>query len=170
MDAKHSLGEPRILISRDALLHNAAIVRRWLLPGVKICAVVKADAYGHGADLIVDALYNFSSDQVEAPVVDALAVATVDEAELLPATSLQIIIFRPIENSFVGSQRSRIETAIRNRWVLTLCNSFAATDVARIAVALGKRASVQVMLDTGMTRSGTALDELDNLLNTIAAQ
>src|SRR5258706_3275359 len=105
---------------------------------------------------------------MEAPVGDALAVAPVDEAEFFPATSLQTIIFRPVENSFVASQRSRIETAIRNNWVLTLCSPFAASDVARIAVALEKRASVQVMLDTGMTRSDTSSDDLIKLLDTIA--
>ena len=169
MDAKHSLGEPRLLISRDALLHNAAIVRQALPIDTKICAVVKADAYGHGAELVIDALYNFSTESVECPAVDALAVATVDEAEALPATTLQTIIFRPIENSFRGSQRSSIETAIRNNWVLTLCNPSAADDVARIAVSMGRRASIQIMIDTGMTRSGVDVEGFDHLLNTITS-
>src|SRR5690242_6402629 len=171
MDAKQSLGEPRLLISREALLHNAAIVRRSLPPETKVCAVVKADAYGHGVDLVVDALYNFSTDELEGPAVDALAVATVDEAEQLPGgTALQTFIFRPVENSFVGSQRRRIETAIRNNWILTVCSASAAGDVGRIAVALGKRSSVQVMVDTGMTRSGVATGELARLLDAIAGQ
>jgi alanine racemase len=171
MDAKQSLGAPRLLISRDALLRNAAIVRKSLPPGTKVCAVVKADAYGHGIDLVVDALYNFSTDELEGPAVDALAVATVDEAEQLPGgTALQTFIFRPVENSFVGSQRSRIETAIRSNWVLTVCSPSAAGDVARIAVALGKRCAVQVMVDTGMTRSGVATDELAHLIDAIAGQ
>jgi alanine racemase len=169
MDAKLSLGEPRLLISRDALLHNAGIVRKSLPPETRICAVVKADAYGHGVDLVVDALYNFSTESIECPAVDALAVATVDEAEMLPATTLQTIIFRPVENSFVGSQRSRIETAIRNNWVLTLCSSSAADDVARIAVSVGRRAAVQIMVDTGMTRSGVDVSGFAHLLNTITA-
>ena len=36
---------------------------------------------------------------------------------------------------------------------MTVCSSSAADDVARIATSIGKRASVQVMIDTGMTRS-----------------
>ena len=156
MDAKQSLGEPRLLISRDALLHNAALVRKVIAPGTRICAVVKADAYGHGADIVIDALYNFSTDNLEAPAVDAVAVATVDEAEALPGSALPTFILRPVENGFVASQRTRIESAIRNGWTLTLCSPSAADDVARIALGLNKRASVQVMLDTGMSRTGAA--------------
>jgi alanine racemase len=168
MDANASGGEARLLISRDALLHNASLVRKALPVGTKICAVVKADAYGHGADIVVDALYNFSSDELEAPAVDALAVATIDEAEQLPGgTALPVFIFRPIENGLIGPQRGRIEAAIRNNWTLTLCSPSAADDVARVALSLEKRASVQVMLDTGMARSGVSLDRLERLVHAI---
>ena len=167
MDAKECLGEPRLLISREALLHNVALVRSFLPLETRICAVVKADAYGHGIDGVIDALYNFSTDQMEGPAVDALAVATIDEAVQLPGTDLQTIIFRPIENSYLGGQRAHIETAIRNNWVLTLCNPSAADDIARIAVAMGRRCSVQIMVDTGMTRSGVDGRDFDHLFHTI---
>jgi alanine racemase len=167
MDAKQTLGQPRLLISRDAILHNAALLRRRLQPGAEVCAVVKANAYGHGADVVVDALYNFSIDALEGPFADALAVATVEEAEQLPSTALTTYIMRPVENGFLGSQRSRIETAIRNGWVLTLCSRSAADDIARIALAVGKRAAVQVMVDTGMTRAGVAEADLADLLDRI---
>jgi alanine racemase len=36
-------------ISRTALQHNYATVRDYVAPGATVCAVVKADAYGHGA-------------------------------------------------------------------------------------------------------------------------
>ena len=70
MDAKQTLGQPRLLISRDAILHNAALLRRRLQPGTELCAMVKANAYGHGADIVVDALYNFSLDALEGPFAD----------------------------------------------------------------------------------------------------
>ncbi|MDB5321993.1 MAG: alr [Phycisphaerales bacterium] len=169
MDAKISLGEPRVLVSRQALLHNASVVRRAVGPGVKICAMIKADAYGHGADIVADTLANFSTRRYEAPLVDALAVASIDEAERLPHTILPVYIFRPVENCFLGRQRSRIEQAIRNGWIMTLCSSSAADDVARIATSIGKRAAIQLMVDTGMTRSGVTGEELGGLLDTIEA-
>jgi alanine racemase len=167
MDAKLSIGEPRVLVSREALLHNAALVRRTVGPGVKICAMIKAEAYGHGADLVADTLANFSTRKYEAPLVDALAVASIDEAERLPHTILPVYVLRPVENCFLGRQRARIEQAVRNGWVMTLCSGSAADDVARIATSIGRRAAVQVMLDTGMTRSGVEPDELPHVVETI---
>src|SRR3954462_9742823 len=85
MDVKQSQAEPRLLISRAALLHNAAVIRRTVGANVKICAVVKADAYGHGAAIVVDTLCNFSTDESsDTPTVDQLAVASIDEAAALP--------------------------------------------------------------------------------------
>jgi alanine racemase len=156
MDAKHTLGEPRVLISRRAMLHNAGVVRQHLSPGVKLCAMVKADAYGHGADLVADTLTNFCGDGTDKPPADAVAVASLDEAAALPAVPVPVLVMRPLENAFIGRQRPKIEEAVRHGWVLTVCSPAAAEDLARIAVGVGKRANVQVMVDTGMTRSGVS--------------
>ena len=56
----------------DALSHNVRVARRCAGPDGQILAVVKADAYGHGAALVGPAL--------EAAGVERFAVATVDEA------------------------------------------------------------------------------------------
>ena len=167
MDAKQTLGEPRVLISRSALLHNAGVVRRALPRGTRVCAILKADAYGHGAWIVADALCNFSADASDSPAVDAIAVANIDEAAALPEVRLPVIVFRPLENAFLGRQRSKLEEAIRNGWVLTVCSQAAVEDLARIAVASGRRAQVQVMVDTGMTRAGADLAHLPELLHKI---
>lgn len=164
MDAKESLGEPRCLISQQALINNAAFLRRSVGPGVKICAIVKANAYGHDAAIVADALCNYSSDEFEGPLVDALAVADLDEALALPELPLQVLVLRPVENAFLGRQRSRFEAAVRNGWSLTLCSCAAADDLARIAAACNQRANVQLMLDTGMTRAGVGLCDFEPLL------
>ena len=167
MDAKHTLGEPRVLISRSALLHNAALLRRAVPQGTRICAILKADAYGHDAWIVADALCNFSADGSDAPAVDAIAVANVDEAAALPDVKVPVLVFRPLENAFLGRQRTKLEQAVKNGWVLTLCSPAGADDLARIAVACEKRASVQVMVDTGMTRAGVDLPHLQELLHKI---
>src|SRR3954462_10345930 len=112
LSLKQSQGTPRVLISRSDLLHNAKLIRRCVVPGVKICAVVKADAYGHGAEIVADALCNFSADDSDNPAVDQLAVASIDEAAQLPELTAPILVLRPIENAFLGAQRSAIELAI----------------------------------------------------------
>src|SRR3954453_2675044 len=92
MDTRHSAAaEPRVVVSRAALLHNAAVVRRQLPAGARLCAIIKADAYGHGAAAVADPLCNYSpdgtdgTDGTDAPAADALAVANLDEAAALPA-------------------------------------------------------------------------------------
>ena len=168
MDAKHALGEPRVLVSRAALLHNARVLHRAVQPRTRICAIIKADAYGHGSTLVADALCNFSDGSTQGtPAVDWLAVASIDEADALPDVGVPTIVFRPVENAFLGRQRLKLEWAIRNEWVLTVCTPAAADDVARVALAAGRRASVQVMVDTGMTRSGVCIPRLDELLRKI---
>jgi alanine racemase len=170
MDAKDALGEPTAHISRSALIHNAGVIRRAVGRGVKICAVVKADAYGHDASIVVDALANFSTNDFGVPSVDAFAVADLDEAMALPVVPQPVLILRPVENTFVGRQKSKIETAIRNGWWLTVASPTAADDISRIAVALGRRAHLHLMVDTGMNRAGVGLDTLDVLLDRIRSR
>ncbi|MGI5912278.1 MAG: alanine racemase [Syntrophomonadaceae bacterium] len=62
-------------IDISALHYNLAIIRNQLNPRTRIMAVVKANAYGHGAVEISQALVEHG--------VDALAVATISEAILL---------------------------------------------------------------------------------------
>jgi alanine racemase len=164
MEIREHVGEPRLLISRAALHHNARVLRQVVGNGVRICAVVKADGYGHGAATVVDSLINFGQEEDSVPPVDQFAVATIDEAANLPSTTLPVLILRAVENAFVGRQRDAIELAIRAGWVLTIDTRSAADDVARIAIAAQRRALVNVMLDTGMTRGGCAPEDFDNLL------
>lgn len=166
MDAKHSLGQPRVLISRSALLANARLVRRMVGDRVRICGTVKADAYGHGSEVVADALANFADDSGRS-AVDGFAVATIDEAADLPETPLPVSILRPVENCFLGRQRAAIELAIHSGWTLTICSMSAVDDVSRIAQSIGKRASVQVMIDTGMTRSGVQPSQTADVLRKI---
>ena len=176
MDAKYALGEPRLLISRAALLHNARIIRRQIGPGVKLCAMVKADAYGHGAGLVTDTLCNFDggdTDAFAAPAADHLAVATIEEASalpLVPDSGVPVMILRPVENVFLGRQRDAIDFAIRRGWTLTIASAGAADDVARLAQTAGRRAPIHVMVDTGMARCGASIESLDGLITHIGSR
>src|SRR5271154_2351141 len=59
-------------VDLDALRHNVAAVRRRIGPGVRLTAVVKADAYGHGLAQVGATLMQCG--------IDAFAVATLSEA------------------------------------------------------------------------------------------
>jgi len=167
MDVKQTLGEPRLLISRAAILHNVRVLRRFISPDTKICAIVKSDAYGIGASIVADTLANFPIDDSERPAVDAFAVATIDEAADLPTSELPVTILRPVENIFLGRQRSAIEYAIRSGWTLTIDTPSACDDVARIAMSCQRRAMVNVMIDTGLTRGGVSIEGFPFLIERI---
>src|SRR6266404_6088207 len=61
-------------VDLDALRHNVAAIRRRIGSNVKLTAVVKADAYGHGLAQVGSTLMQCG--------VDAFAVATLSEAPL----------------------------------------------------------------------------------------
>ena len=132
--------------------------------GVKICGVVKANAYGHDATIVADTLCNFTGASTEAPAVDALAVATIQEALALPSVPVPIMIFQPVENALMEG-RKLVEEAIGRGWILTLTSKAAADDVARVATVWNTRASVQVLIDTGMARAGVGISRARELLD-----
>ena len=164
MHARSSAGEPRVLINREALLHNARVIRKTVGPAVSVCAVIKADAYGHGAAIIADTLCNYPLDEMGNPPVNMLAVASIDEAMALQEPGIPVMVLRPVENCYIGRQRQQIEHAIRNEWILTVCSSAAIDDVARIALAMKSLAYVQIMVDSGMSRSGVRPADFSDLI------
>lgn len=163
MDARLTQGEPRLLLDIDALATNLRTLRRTIGATVRLCAVVKADAYGHSAPLVASMI-----DEIEQAEpflrVDQYAVATFDEAAALHEFGKPLMLLRPLENAFLGRQRELIEHAVLSGWTLTLASAAAADDVARIAMHLQKRANVQIMLDTGMSRCGVSDAGFDAVL------
>ena len=121
MDARDAMGEPVVTVSRSALIHNAAVVRRAVGRRVKICATVKANAYGHGAATVVDALANFSTNDFGTTSVGRRLRRGRPgrRRRALPETVLPVLVLRPVENCFVGRQRARVELAVRSGWWLT---------------------------------------------------
>jgi alanine racemase len=83
---------------------------------------------------------------------------------------MPVIVFRPVENFSLGRQREKLEEAVRRQWVLTVCNATAADDLARIAAAAGIQAPVQVMVDSGMTRSGIHPENVHALCHRIESR
>src|SRR5258706_14179171 len=154
MDATSTVGLPRALISRDSILHNLKIIRRVLSATTKVCAMIKADAYGHGAKIVADTLTNFRFEGHEGPAVDALAVATLDEAWALGPIAVPVHVLRPVENVYIGRERQRLEMACREGWILTVGSLEAASDLARIAMSSGKRLGGELLIGTGFGRDG----------------
>ena len=137
------LRDVRAEIDLDAIRHNLTEISRHISPTAKLCVVVKANAYGHGA-------VEVSKVAVECGA-DFLAVATVDEGlELRRAGfKLPIIILGliPIDAA---------EVAIANDLTLTVVDIAFAEKISAAAVKLNKCAKIHLKLETGMGRIGVA--------------
>jgi len=133
----------RAVIDLDALRHNLQVARQ-SAPHSKILAVVKADAYGHGAVVTAEAL---------APRTDGFGVATLDEALELRTAGLQhpLVLmagfFEPDELPTLAEQR--LEPVIHSPWQVEQL----------LAANLQAPLRVWLKLDTGMHRLGLTDNE-----------
>ena len=132
-------------VDLEAIGHNIAEVRKNVGSGVKICAVIKADAYGHGAVAVGRYLES---------AVDYFAVATVDEAIELREAGIRLPV---IILSYVSP--SRYDEVVQYDVTQTVYTLETAVLLARAAEAQGRTAKVHVALDTGMSRIGFAVNE-----------
>lgn len=108
---------------------------------VKVMAIVKTDAYGHGAVHVAKALNEEG--------VYGFAVATVEEAMELRKAGLQNSIL------VLGHVFFRdLPEAITNHILLTVDNLVDAKRISEIAVAMQTTARIHIKVDTGMGRLG----------------
>jgi alanine racemase len=125
-------------IDLDALRHNLAAARGQLAPGVKVMAVVKANAYGHGLGGVARAL---------AGEAEMFGVANVTEADELRGHLPEAAVF--ILGPALPEERARIAAA---RFVPAI--STLAEARAYAALAGSVPLPVHLMIDTGMGRTG----------------
>jgi len=134
---------PRPTVARvdlDALAHNVSVIRK-LVGGRKICAAVKADAYGHGAPVVCHT--------ASAAGVDMFAVAMTEEALDLRDAG----IAKPILLLAVVPPED-IEVILDHRIVACICEEGFARELSARALAKGTVAEAHVKVDTGMHRVG----------------
>ena len=128
-------------INLDHLAHNIREVRRHIKPKCKIMAVVKSDAYGHGAVSVAKSLLDNGADR--------LAVAILTEAmqlrKVFPDTDIMILGFTPADQA---------EILVKYNLTQTLYDLETAKQYNDTAVELGKRIKVHLKLETGMGRIG----------------
>ncbi len=127
-------------VDLDALLANHRTVKAHLGRDTKLCAVVKADAYGHGAVRITRLLEKET---------DYFAVAMAEEAFELRRAGIKapiLILGLVPEKQFVP--------LIKEDVTLTLATYEEGKTLCKAAEKIGKPAKVHLALDTGMGRIG----------------
>lgn len=126
-------------ISLNTVVRNAALVREYA--NAPLIAVVKDDAYGHGAEAVAHALEG---------VAEMFAVSTVEEGAALRTAGIgkEILLFTPLltEEEIVRADAYRLTPTL---------SSIAAFDLfVRAADRFGLSRRVQLSFNTGMNRYG----------------
>lgn len=133
-------------IDVDAVRHNAAFLKR-VAGTAELCAVVKADGYGHGAVDVAKAAVEGGATW--------LAVAVVEEGLELREAGIRVPVVVLSEQ-----RREAMEEAIRNGIELAVYTENGIDDAEAAAEALGTQAGspavadVHLKVDTGMHRVG----------------
>lgn len=136
-----------IEVDLDAIAHNVQAIKAHTGQGVKLMAVVKANAYGHGAAEVARTALQHGADW--------LAVARADEGVRLRQAGIAAPIL--VMNYTLPDA---IEEALWHDLTLTLTELETAQAISALAQRLGRRAAVHIKVDTGMGRFGLLPDEV----------
>jgi alanine racemase len=142
-------------VDLDAIMANTRAVREHA--GVDVIAVVKADAYGHGAEAVAEAA-------IEAGAA-ALAVATVEEAIVLR----RAVPVAPLLVLLGAQEQAERDAAVASDLTVTVWDVEAARAMGEAARAAGKTVALQFKVDTGLTRLGAPLNQAADRYRAIAA-
>ncbi|MBQ1918122.1 MAG: alanine racemase [Schwartzia sp.] len=128
-------------INLSALRHNISAIKSRVADGAKFCAVVKADAYGHGAIAV--------AREAVAQGADYLAVAVLSEAVKLREAGFTtpILILGP-------TQPQEADVVVRYRITQAVFTVEQAAALAAAALRQHTHAKVHLAVDTGMGRIG----------------
>jgi len=136
-----------LAVDLAALEHNYRQLRRLCDPQVKMLAVVKADAYGHGLLPV--------SRKLAAAGVDYLGVGSLEEGLRLRQAGINLPVLL-----LLGILPEEADQAVAASLEVALFRLDVAQALAAAAAQQGKKARVHVKVDTGMGRLGVLPQEV----------
>lgn len=139
-------------INQSALAHNVTQIKSLLSPSTQLMAVVKADAYGHGAINVAQTILESGAS--------SLAIATLAEGVELREAGIDVPIM------VLGAINTPQEVAALCHWQLqpTLCSLEQARVFEETLSYLEQTLEVHLKLDTGMSRLGTLWNQAQQLV------
>lgn len=142
-------------IDLEAIRHNVTQVKSLLKDGTKLCAVIKADGYGHGARQVARAALSAGADY--------FAVAILNEALELRQEGFDVPIL------VLGYSTPEQAVQIVDKDITQTIFSYeAAQALSQAGVAVGRKAKVHIKIDTGMSRIGIRPEDAGSLVQTVA--
>jgi alanine racemase len=142
-------------VDHEALRHNLEVLRGLAGSGRQVIAVVKANAYGHGAVEV--------SRTLLAAGVERLAVATLDEGLQLRAAGIEapiLVLWALGEPEAPQAAAAELEAMVQDARSVELLEQAAAD--------AGQRLSVHLKVDTGLGRQGASPEDAVTLAGSIA--
>lgn len=140
----------RVVVDTDVITNNARIYKR-LIGDAELCAVVKADGYGHGA---VE-----SARAVIAGGATWLAVALVEEGVVIRDAGIDVPLL------LLSEPRPEAMTeVVRSRLTPTIYTAVGLEALAAAAADAGIHKALHVKVDTGMHRVGATPDDAFKLV------
>jgi alanine racemase len=128
-------------INLNAIAHNTRELKKITNPNAEVMAIVKANAYGHGAEQVARvALQNGAT---------RLGVARVNEGKALREAGIDapvLVLGYTVPEEF--------EVLLENNLIQTIYSYEAAEQLSATAARAGKKAVVHIKVDTGMGRLG----------------
>jgi alanine racemase len=142
-------------ISASAIAHNVRAVKA-VVGDSLLCAVVKANAYGHGAEL--------AAKSALVGGADLLAVAIVDEGIELRelGVTAPILLLAEVPSDALGD-------ALAHDLTLTIGSLDGAHAASAAATTSGRVRKVHLKVDTGMRRMGVSPEEVANVVDVLVA-
>lgn len=140
-----------IEVDIKAILHNISEARKKLDKGVKICAIIKDNAYGHGVVPVVKALQRSG--------VYAVGTADASEAILLRKNGITL----PILN-IVAAAPSQIKDIVKYKISQNVSNIKTIEALDKEAKKQKTKAKIHIEIDTGMGRLGVHAENFENFL------
>ena len=133
-------------IDLAAIRHNVGVMKSHIAGGARFLAVVKADAYGHGAVPVAKAALEAGADM--------LAVAIPEEGIELREAGIAAPIL-----VLGGIEESAAEAVVQNDLTQVVFDERRIRALAQAGQKLGRCAEVHLKLDTGMNRIGVRTAE-----------
>ena len=145
----------RVEVERSALKHNLETLKMWNGSGAFFCPMVKANAYGHGAEAVARTVEN-------SKLASAVGVGLFEEGLLLREAGIRmpVLVFAALDKVAASAALTHQLTPVVGRF----------EDIEALLKVCGKSPlKIHVKLNTGMARLGFDRGELPKLHQTLNA-
>jgi alanine racemase len=141
-----------IEVSRENLIHNINQFKKILKKDIKIAAVVKANAYGHG---------DYEVAKILSPYVDYFQVDSIEEAERVRKVSKNNILI------FGYLNEDGIIRALKIKAIICVFDIIHLFKINKIAKDYNQKIKVHLAIDSYLGREGIMPEQTENFIKEI---